>query len=88
VIDEVRKIRTKSDKCWRCINSIAATRNGRHEREDFGRQTTFFNTWLKARNSSLCRYEGAAPLVYALNTLGLMLETRIAISAKQPCLFD
>lgn len=42
-INEVRKITTKSGQRWRCVKSIAATRSGLHERDEFGRRTTAFN---------------------------------------------
>lgn len=40
---EMRQIETKGGKRWRCIKSILASRQGRAEREAFGRQTTAIN---------------------------------------------
>jgi hypothetical protein len=42
-INEVRKVNTKLGKRWRCVKSIAASRNGLQAREEFGRQTTAIN---------------------------------------------
>lgn len=42
-IEEMRQILTKGGKRWRCIKSIEAIKQGRKEREAFGRQTTAFN---------------------------------------------
>lgn len=73
--DEMRRIATKSGLRWRCIKSIAATRNGVHEREAFGRQTTAHN---KARAESISRkplplcLKERHPLVYSTTTLGLL----------------
>jgi hypothetical protein len=39
----MRQIETKGGKRWRCIKSIEASRQGRAEREAFGRQTTAIN---------------------------------------------
>jgi len=62
-IDEVRRIRTKSGQRWRCIKSIAATRNGLHERDAFGRQTTAFNKAMaesrKLKSLPPCLREGS-----------------------------
>lgn len=41
--EEMRQIETKGGKRWRCIKSIEATKQGRKEREAFGRQTTAIN---------------------------------------------
>ena len=41
--EEMRQIETKGGKRWRCIKSIQATKQGREEREAFGRQTTAIN---------------------------------------------
>lgn len=41
--EEMRQIETKGGKRWRCIKSITATKQGRAEREAFGRQTTAIN---------------------------------------------
>ena len=72
---EVRKILTKSGKRWRCIKSIAATKSGRHERDDFGRQTTDFNRAMaestKLKHLPLCLKE-QHPVVHRLSTLGLL----------------
>ena len=40
---EMRQIVTKGGKRWRCVRSIMASRQGREEREAFGRQTTAIN---------------------------------------------
>ena len=42
-IGEMRQLETKGGKRWRCIKSIEASRQGRLEREAFGRQTTANN---------------------------------------------
>lgn len=41
--EEMRQIPTKGGTRWRCIRSIEASRQGRTEREAFGRQTTANN---------------------------------------------
>jgi hypothetical protein len=41
--EEMRQILTKGSKRWRCNKSIEASRQGRAEREAFGRQTTAIN---------------------------------------------
>ena len=39
-VDTMRQIDTKTGKRWRCIKSIEASRQGRAEREAFGRRMT------------------------------------------------
>lgn len=39
-IEVMRQIETKTGKRWRCIKSIEASRQGRAEREAFGRRMT------------------------------------------------
>jgi hypothetical protein len=72
---EVRKISTKSGNRWRCIKSISASRNGKHAREDFGRQTTAFNKAVaenkKLKSLPQCLMERHA-IVHSLNTISLM----------------
>jgi len=41
--NEMRQIETKGGKRWRCVKSIVASRQGRAEREAFGRKTTAIN---------------------------------------------
>ena len=71
-IDEVRRISTRSGKRWRCIKSIVASRNGLHEREAFGLQTTAFNKAMaesvKLKPLPLCLKE-QHPLVHGLDTM-------------------
>jgi len=42
-MEEMRQILTKCGKRWRCIKSIESSRQGRAEREAFGRRTTAIN---------------------------------------------
>lgn len=42
--EEMRQIESKAGKKWRCIKSIVASKQGRKEREAFGRQTTAINS--------------------------------------------
>jgi hypothetical protein len=41
--EEMRRIETKGGRRWRCIKSIEATKQGREQREAFGRRTTEIN---------------------------------------------
>jgi len=41
--DEMRQLVTKTDKRWRCLKSIEATKQGRAAREAYGRQMTETN---------------------------------------------
>ena len=41
--EEMRQIVTKGGKKWRCIKSIEAARQGREQREAFGRRTSELN---------------------------------------------
>jgi len=57
--EEMRQLSTKGGRKWRCIKSIEASRQGRSEREAFGRQTTSIN---KAEMQAKLRIIKAAQL--------------------------
>ena len=42
--EEMRQIRSKGGKRWRCIKSIEATKRGTAERDAFGKQVTAINS--------------------------------------------
>jgi hypothetical protein len=42
-IEEMRQLATKTGKRWRCIKSIEATKQGRTERDAFGKRVTANN---------------------------------------------